>query len=93
MGGMNQGLGLTPAWPELRAFLRKGREGWRKRSDAHASSPAVSTQCQPPKQPWGPALKGFTNPGEKERSQTGLLVSGEWQHWQTGDERKAGHLG
>ena len=91
MGGMNQGSALTPAWPELRAFLRKGREGWRKISDAHASSPAVSTQCQPPNQPCRPALKGFTNPGEKERSKTGLLVSGERQHWQTGDEPKAGH--
>lgn len=86
MGGMNQGLALTPAWPEL----RKGKGG-RKRSDVHASFPAVSTQCQPPNQPCRPALKGFTNPGEKERSKTGLLVSGERQHWQTGDEPKAGH--
>lgn len=85
---MNQGSGLTPAWPELRAFLRKGREGRRKRSDVRCT-PLLYLLSASHKQPWGPALKGFTNPGEKE-SKTGLLVRGVGA-LADGQWRKAGH--
>lgn len=65
-GRHEPGSGLTPAWPELRAFLRNGRRR-RKRSDVHASSLLYLLSASHPSNPGDLLPKGFTNPGEGEK--------------------------
>lgn len=74
---MNQGSGLTPAWPELRAFLRKGGREVRKRSDVHASSLLGVYSVPATQATLGSRPQVGLQPGEKERSKTGLLVRGK----------------